>query len=194
MSAATILVVLSVLLPVQAQLTRSVAFFLSPQSEQTSQTPSASSTTGSNTPATTSKPCSASSNSASKGGCKPATTTKKPKSKKQSSPSSPTASDNPNKTVVRNGSTTDSTVSISSGMSEQQAAQDVQSTGRLLASAEANLKAVSGRQLNKAQQDTVAQIKSFMEQAKAASSDGDVQRAYNLANKANMLSADLKVH
>jgi len=70
----------------------------------------------------------------------------------------------------------------------------MKNTDQLLASADANLKVIASRQLSAAQQDTVAQIKSFMEQARAASSNGDVQRAYNLANKANMLSADLKGH
>jgi len=40
----------------------------------------------------------------------------------------------------------------------------------------------------------VKQIKSYMEQAKGAAKDGDVQRAYNLAVKANLLSAELAEH
>ena len=64
-------------------------------------------------------------------------------------------------------------------------------TDQLLASSDANLKKISGRQLSDGQQDTVKQIKSYMEQAKVAKDDGDVQRAYNLAMKANLLSAEL---
>ncbi|MGA8152271.1 MAG: hypothetical protein WB952_15065 [Terriglobales bacterium] len=95
---------------------------------------------------------------------------------------------------MRNGSTTDPTVAISPGLSEQQISQQMKKTDQLLAAADANLKVISGRQLSASQQDTVTQIKSFIEQAKTASSSGDVQRAYNLANKANLLSVDLKGH
>jgi len=64
----------------------------------------------------------------------------------------------------------------------------------LLATSDANLKKISGRQLNASQQDTVKQIKSYMDQAKKAATGGDVQRAYNLAVKANLLSAELAGH
>jgi hypothetical protein len=37
----------------------------------------------------------------------------------------------------------------------------------------------------------VKQTKSYMDQAKKALDDGDLQRAYNLALKANLLSAEL---
>jgi len=63
-----------------------------------------------------------------------------------------------------------------------------------LASSDENLKKIAGRQLSTSQQDTVKQIKTYMEQANAANKDGDVQRAHNLAVKANLLSADLVGH
>jgi hypothetical protein len=97
----------------------------------------------------------------------------------------------PTKTVVRNGGTGDAKVAISPGMSDQQASQKLQNTNRLLSSTDANLKQIAPRQLNTSQRDTVKQIKSYMDQAKVAVSKGDVERAYNLASKANMLSADL---
>jgi len=76
-------------------------------------------------------------------------------------------------------------------MSDQQASQKMQNTNQLLTSTDANLKQIAPRQLNSSQQDTVKQIKSYVDQAKVAVSKGDVERAYNLASKANMLSADL---
>jgi len=79
-------------------------------------------------------------------------------------------------------------------MSEQQELLKQQDTDHLLASAEANLKTISAGRLSAAQQDTVNQIKNYMEQAKAAAGSGDVQRAHNLASKAEMLSADLARH
>ncbi len=68
------------------------------------------------------------------------------------------------------------------------------STYQLLASSDANLKKISGRQLSANQQDTVKQIKSYMEQANTAAKDGDVQRAHNLAVKANLLATELVGH
>jgi hypothetical protein len=94
---------------------------------------------------------------------------------------------------VRNGSTADPTVDLSPGPSPH-ASQQSESTKQLLASSEANLKKISGRTLSENQQDTVKQIKSYMEEANTATKDGDVQRAYNLAVKANLLSAELAGH
>lgn len=100
----------------------------------------------------------------------------------------------PTKTVVRNGGTDDSSLNLSSGVSPQQASREADSTNKLLATSDVNLKKISGRQLSPSQQDTVKQIKSYMDQAKKAANDGDLQRAYNLAVKANLLSAELAEH
>jgi hypothetical protein len=85
-------------------------------------------------------------------------------------------------------------VDLSSGVNKQQASAQAKRADELLASSDANLKKISGRQLSAGQQDTVKQIKSYMEQATAAKNSGDVQRAYNLAVKANLLSAELAGH
>jgi hypothetical protein len=108
----------------------------------------------------------------------------------------PTAdpSGGPSKTVVRNGGTTEPGVQLGPGVTQQQASQQLQMTNQLLLTTDANLKAVAGRQLSAEQQETVKQIQSYVEQSKAAAGDGDVQRAYTLATKANLLSADLVGH
>jgi len=59
------------------------------------------------------------------------------------------------------------------------------------AEAEKNLQQTSGKQLNAAQQDLVAKIRSFLSQSKDASKDGDWARAQNLAQKARLLSGEL---
>jgi hypothetical protein len=100
----------------------------------------------------------------------------------------------PEKKVVRNGGTADPVVQLAPGMSEEQASSQRQSTSQLLAATDANLKEISSRQLNSTQQDSISQIKKYMEQAKAAEKAGDVQRAHNLASKAVMLSDDLAKH
>lgn len=101
---------------------------------------------------------------------------------------------NPNKRVVRNGSTTDPIVQISPSLTAEQASHQRQSTTQLLATTDANLKKISGRQLNPSQQDMVNQIHKYMEQAKTAEDAGDLARARNLAIKARLLSDELLKH
>jgi outer membrane biosynthesis protein TonB len=100
----------------------------------------------------------------------------------------------PEKKVVRNGGTTDPVVQLAPGMSAEQASSQRQSTTQLLATTDANLKQISTRQLGQTQQDSVSQIRKYMEQAKAAEAAGDVERAHNLASKALLLSDDLVKH
>ena len=82
---------------------------------------------------------------------------------------------------------------LSPAPSSQEASR-LETYNQLMATADANLQKISDRQLSASQQDTLKQIKSYMEQAKGAAKDGDVQRAYNLAVKANLLSAELAGH
>jgi outer membrane biosynthesis protein TonB len=95
------------------------------------------------------------------------------------------------KRVVRNGSAIDPTTQISPSVPPQQASSQIQNTNTLLSTADANLKTISGTQLNANQEDMVKQIRTYMEQAKAAASAGDSERASNLATKAQLLSAEL---
>ena len=82
-------------------------------------------------------------------------------------------------------------VQLTPGLSAEQASSQRQSTSQLLASTDANLKLILSRQLNATEQDSVNQIRKYMEQAKAAEGAGDLQRAQNLASKAVLLSDDL---
>ncbi|MCU1298701.1 MAG: hypothetical protein JWO91_2979, partial [Acidobacteriaceae bacterium] len=59
---------------------------------------------------------------------------------------------------------------------------------------DAKLKEASARQLSPAQQDTMGQIRSYIQQAKAARSAGDLERAHNLALKAHLLSDEFVGH
>lgn len=136
------------------------------------------------------KPCSqAQSKSSSETDCK--TTSSKPKGKKPAPHKAAKSADaSPSKTVISNGGTGEPSVAISSDEGQRQAAR-IRETDRLLAAADMNLKDVAVRGLNASQGVTVKQIRSYMDQAKAAENSGDVERAYTLANKANMLAADL---
>jgi hypothetical protein len=106
-------------------------------------------------------------------------------------PPATTADTGPSKTVVRNGGTEDPKVDLSPRRNQEQASQQTENTKQLLAASDANLNKISSRPLSASQQDTVKQTKSYMDQAKKALDDGDLQRAYNLALKANLLSAEL---
>ncbi|MGA8489098.1 MAG: hypothetical protein WB711_01665 [Terriglobales bacterium] len=96
----------------------------------------------------------------------------------------------PTKTVVRNGGAADPTVDLVPAPSPKEASR-LETYNQLLAATETDLQKISGRELSTSQQDTVKQVKSYMEQARDAAKDGDLQRAYNLAVKANLLSASL---
>ena len=82
------------------------------------------------------------------------------------------ASDKSDKTVVRNGGTVDPVVQLAPGMSAEQASSQRQSTTQLLSATDDNLKQIASRQLSSAQQDSVSQIRKYMEQANAAEEGG----------------------
>jgi hypothetical protein len=104
------------------------------------------------------------------------------------------AATGPRKTVVRNGSTADPVVQLAPSVTDQQASQQRQSTAQLLAATDANLTKISARQLTSSQQDMVNQIRNYMQQAKTAETAGDLQRARNLAFKAQLLSDEVLRH
>ena len=98
------------------------------------------------------------------------------------------------KKVVPDGGADDPPVDNLSPKPGPQALQQAETAKQLLISAEANLKRISADQLTPTQQETVKQINRYMEQSREAAKGGDPQRAYNLAVKANLLSADLVGH
>ena len=109
--------------------------------------------------------------------------------KKSASRKKHTAGDGePQKRVIHRGGTVEPTTQLAQGMTEEQAAHQRETTNKLLATTDASLQKLSGRQLSKDEQDTVAQIKRFMQQVKTADAAGDLQRAYKLAVKAHLLS------
>jgi hypothetical protein len=118
------------------------------------------------------------------------------KGKKRNSKHKAAAQDatGPRKKVVRNGSTADPVVQLAPSVTDQQASQERQSTAQLLAATNANLTKISARQLTSSQQDMVSQIHTYMQQAKAAETAGDLQRARNLAFKAQLLSDEVLRH
>jgi hypothetical protein len=116
------------------------------------------------------------------------TTQPKSGTKKKPAPAEPGGN---SKTVVREGSTSEPTTRLAPGMTAEQAAQQRKNTNQLLSATDSALQKLSGRLLNTDEQNTVAQIRKFMQQAKAAESDGDLELSYKLALKAQLLSEAL---
>ena len=95
------------------------------------------------------------------------------------------------KVVVKDGGSDEPTIELTRGTSEQQASQQRYTTEQLRTATEENLKKLAGRQLTASQQEMVTQIKQFMEQAKSAVADEDLERGHSLAMKAHLLSEEL---
>jgi hypothetical protein len=129
--------------------------------------------------------------SAAEGKTEPAVKAAKPRHRRRKHAAASKTNSAPEKKVVRNGGTGDPVVQLAPGMSQEQASSQRQSTSQMLASTETNLKQVSLQKPDAGQQDSVKQIRKYMEQAQAAEKAGDVQRAKNLASKALLLSEDL---
>lgn len=95
------------------------------------------------------------------------------------------------KVVVSNGGAKEHADQLSPGMSKEQELHERENTNQLLATTDANLKSIAGRQLTPAQQNMLAQIRSYVNQSKAASEAGDLARANTFASKAHLLSDEL---
>ena len=100
------------------------------------------------------------------------------------------ASARPPRIVIQEGGSSDADGQVSTTMGHDEATHRRLSTAQLLESTEANLRGLN-RTLTADEQATVAQIKDYMEQARAATAQKDLVRAHNLALKAHLLSDEL---
>ena len=82
-------------------------------------------------------------------------------------------------------------VAIGPDISSAQAARDRQSTTKLLDGTENQLKHVDNNNLSSDQQAMLTQIRTFISQSRKAISEGDYERASNLAKKAQLLTDEL---
>jgi hypothetical protein len=80
---------------------------------------------------------------------------------------------------------------MSPRLSPREQAEYEKKTSAAISLAEKNLQLANGRALNAAQLDLVEKIRGFLGQAREAARAGDWQRAYNLAQKAEVLSKEL---
>ncbi len=79
---------------------------------------------------------------------------------------------------------------LAADVSSAQLSQQKQTTAQLLDETEKTVNSLN-RTLSKDEDETVAQIRSYVAQSRSATKDGDFERAYNLATKAHLLSAAL---
>lgn len=77
-------------------------------------------------------------------------------------------------------------LAIAADVSNAQLTHQKQSTAQLLDETEKSITGLKG--LSHDQEEMVAQIRSIVNQSRKATSDGDFERAYNLATKAHLLS------
>lgn len=103
---------------------------------------------------------------------------------------SPVVAKNNNRTVNEGGAP-DSNVQISADVPRDAAAQQRQETSQLLDTTETNLRKIGSHTLNDGDQATMRQIRNYITQSRLAMQDGDLERAYNLATKANLLCNEM---
>ncbi|HEV8385408.1 MAG TPA: hypothetical protein VGQ11_11105 [Candidatus Acidoferrales bacterium] len=80
---------------------------------------------------------------------------------------------------------------MSPRISRAEQAQYEKKTNAAISAAEKNVQTAYGKQLNAPQNDMLEKIRGFLGQAREAMRSGDWQRAYNLAEKARVLSVEL---
>jgi outer membrane biosynthesis protein TonB len=98
------------------------------------------------------------------------------------------------KTVVREGGASEPAAQIAPGLAPAEATRQRHNAEQLLGATDDKLKRLAGRTLDAKQQETVGQIRNYMEGARLALKEGDVRRANTLAQKAHLLSEDLVRH
>ncbi len=77
-------------------------------------------------------------------------------------------------------------VAIAADVTSAQLMHQKQSTAQLLDETEKTISGLKG--LSHAEEETLAEIRSYVNQSRKATSEGDFERAYNLATKAHLLS------
>lgn len=106
----------------------------------------------------------------------------------------PAPSGTPQKVVVRQGGAREPAEQIAPGITPAEAVRQRQNVQQWLDSTDGQLKRLAQRKLNQQQEETVGQIRNYMEVARGALREGDVRRASTLAEKAHLLSDDLVKH
>ena len=81
-------------------------------------------------------------------------------------------------------------MTISPDLPKDEVDSQKRATEQMLQTAEANLRQLN-RQLSDGEQNMVRQVRNYITQSRLATQDGDLERAHNLAVKAQLLSSEL---
>jgi hypothetical protein len=114
--------------------------------------------------------------------------------KKRRKRKAPAPNGAPRKIVVREGGASEPAAQIAPGLTLEEATRQRHNAEQLLGATDDKLKRLAGRTLDAKQQETVGQIRNYMDGARSALKEGDVRRANTLAQKAHLLSEDLVKH
>ena len=118
----------------------------------------------------------------------PVTAKRRPRRRK---PASTAATNNPPKpTPKQEAPQPDSNIQITAEMPQNVANERRQQTEGFLQAAEANLKKIN-RSLSDGEESMQRQVRNYITQSRLAMQDGDLDRAYQFANKAQLLSQEL---
>jgi hypothetical protein len=100
----------------------------------------------------------------------------------------------PHKIVVPEGGAKEPPAQIAPGLAPEEADRDRRDAEQWLSSTDGDLELLSARSLNPQQQETVAQVRSYLAGARSALKEGDLRRAHTMAFKAHLLSDDMVKH
>jgi len=100
----------------------------------------------------------------------------------------------PRKIVVREGGASEPAAQIAADITPAEAVRQRVNAEELLRSTDGQLKMLAGRTIDAQRQETVGQIRNYMDGARSALREGDVRRAGTLAQKAYLLAEDLSKH
>jgi hypothetical protein len=116
------------------------------------------------------------------------------RTRKPSKRTTPVPNGAPRQIVVREGGASEPAAQIAPDIPPAEAARERQNAEQWLGTADDQLKRLATRTLDERQQETVGQIRNYMDGARSALKEGDVRRASTLAEKAQLLSDDLVKH
>jgi hypothetical protein len=114
--------------------------------------------------------------------------------RKRGKRAAPAPDGTPRKIVVREGGAREPAAQIAPGITPAEATRQRRNAEQLLGATDNLLKQLAGRTLDARQQETVGQIRNYMDGARSALQEGDTRRASTLAQKAHLLSEDLVKH
>jgi len=123
----------------------------------------------------------------------PAAKPKKPPTARKAAPPPEKPAEKPSRTVVNEGGSQPPAPQLSASIPRDTAIHQKSNTAQLLEATDYNLKSIT-RQLSSDEKAMVEHIRSYMQQSRNATKEGDTERAYNLALKAHLLSDELVKH